>query len=194
MRKKRKKLNTKLHERIKDKYHYCFYCGKHLEKEKRTVDHIEPISKDGKDIEENIVVACRRCNTNKSDYTLDEFIKLSLEGYFEPEAILKRQQARICSPILISIKDEVEFVKKTVNINDVSVSMNTVPPNENSLRARRNHYIKTGTFNKSSIAEEITLSNGHTTYRLRQGYINYLILKEFKEKTMELKVYIRPKE
>lgn len=194
MGKKRKKLNVKLHERIKNKYHYCFYCGEYLEKEKKTVDHIKPVSKGGKDTEENIAVACRRCNTNKSDYSLDEFIKLSLEGYFEPEAILERQQARICAPMLISIKDEVEFIKKTVNINDVSVSMNTVPPNEHSLRARRNHYIKTGAFNKTAIAEEITLSNGCTTYRLRQGYINYLILKEFKQKTMELKVYKRPKE
>ena len=191
---KRKKLNTKLHDKIKEKYHYCFYCGKYLEKNKRTVDHIEPVSKGGKDIEENIVVSCKRCNSNKSDYSLHEFIRLSLEGYFEPEAILKRQQERITSPMVTKIKDEVEFTTKIVNINDVSISVNTVPPNGYSVRARRKHYLETGVFKKTAIAEEVTLKNGRTIYRLRQGYINYLILKELQEKTMELKVYKQKKE
>jgi 5-methylcytosine-specific restriction endonuclease McrA len=52
----------------------CVYCGddnrKHL-----TLDHVIPQSKGGKDTWENLVTACKRCNGEKSDLTLEEFGK-----------------------------------------------------------------------------------------------------------------------
>ena len=179
----------KLYKRIKDKYYNCFYCGIDLERNKRTVDHLIPLAKGGLDIEENLVVSCKRCNRNKSDLTLDEFIELSLQGYFDPENVLKRNREKIHSPIVAKIKDEVEFVDKVVDIKDVSISSILLQPKVASIRLRRKHYLETGKFNKTAIAEEIILKNGKTVYRLRQGYINYLILKELKETTMELRVY-----
>lgn len=38
-----------------------------------TVDHVVPIKKNGTDDPENLVTACRRCNTLKRDMTLEEF-------------------------------------------------------------------------------------------------------------------------
>ena len=189
MSKKKCKLKRKLHKSVKDKYHNCFYCGIELDRNKRTVDHLEPLAKGGLDIEENLVVSCKRCNRNKSDLTLDEFIKLSLQGYFDPENVLKRRRERIHSPIVAKIKDKVEFVDKVVNINDVFISSFLLQPKLSSVRLRRNHYLKTGKFSKTAIAEEVILNNGKIAYILRQGYINYLILKELKETTMELKIY-----
>ncbi len=45
----------------------CAYCGS---PEATTVDHIVPKSAGGKDVEGNLVAACRRCNGLKSDKPL----------------------------------------------------------------------------------------------------------------------------
>lgn len=38
-----------------------------------SVDHLTPVSRGGTDEEENLVTACRRCNSLKKDRTLEEF-------------------------------------------------------------------------------------------------------------------------
>lgn len=49
----------------------CFYCQFHVERKEATRDHKIPKSKNGSDDEGNIVLACRRCNTEKADSLLD---------------------------------------------------------------------------------------------------------------------------
>lgn len=50
--------------------HYtCAYCGA---KENLTIDHILPSSRGGKDIWENLVTACGKCNTLKGNRTPQE--------------------------------------------------------------------------------------------------------------------------
>lgn len=44
--------------------HRCAYC---YAARKLTMDHVQPLSKDGKHCEENIVPACRPCNSAKSN-------------------------------------------------------------------------------------------------------------------------------
>lgn len=50
----------------------CVYCGsnKHL-----TLDHVVPQSKGGRDSWDNLVTACRTCNAEKRDLTLEEYGK-----------------------------------------------------------------------------------------------------------------------
>lgn len=48
--------------------HKCAYCGKRAE----SIDHIHPISRGGKNNWMNVVAACKRCNTSKSDRHLSE--------------------------------------------------------------------------------------------------------------------------
>ena len=52
----------------------CVYCGCSLTKY-LTLDHVIPQSKGGKDTWDNLVTACRTCNSEKSDLTLEEFGK-----------------------------------------------------------------------------------------------------------------------
>ncbi|MEO9485002.1 MAG: HNH endonuclease [Ekhidna sp.] len=47
----------------------CQYCGTSKE---LTIDHIIPRSKGGKSTWTNLVTACQRCNSRKSDYSLDK--------------------------------------------------------------------------------------------------------------------------
>jgi 5-methylcytosine-specific restriction endonuclease McrA len=57
----------------------CQYCGSRAE----SIDHVVPRSRGGQHIWENVVAACRRCNTSKRDRYLHE---TSLELRRSPEA------------------------------------------------------------------------------------------------------------
>jgi 5-methylcytosine-specific restriction endonuclease McrA len=48
--------------------HRCQYCGNQAE----NIDHVRPKSRGGKHIWENVVAACRRCNSLKEDRLLEE--------------------------------------------------------------------------------------------------------------------------
>jgi len=46
--------------------HRCYYCGKKLKR--LTMDHVVPLSKGGKHTKENIVPACKSCNSRKYNH------------------------------------------------------------------------------------------------------------------------------
>ncbi len=48
--------------------HRCQYCGDRAD----SIDHIVPKSKGGKHVWENVVAACKSCNSKKQDYMLKE--------------------------------------------------------------------------------------------------------------------------
>ena len=48
----------------------CQYCG--ISTRKLTIDHIQPRSRNGKHVWENVVSACRTCNHNKAEKTPGE--------------------------------------------------------------------------------------------------------------------------
>ena len=50
----------------------CQYCGKHLEGEELTIDHVYPKSRFGPDIWENLVTCCKECNQKKANKTPKE--------------------------------------------------------------------------------------------------------------------------
>lgn len=47
----------------------CQYCGKHCSNKECTIDHVIPISKQGPESWDNVVVACRECNQKKANRT-----------------------------------------------------------------------------------------------------------------------------
>ena len=47
----------------------CHYCGKKVDRENLTMDHVVPLSRGGKSSKGNIVPACKECN-NKKKYLL----------------------------------------------------------------------------------------------------------------------------
>lgn len=52
----------------------CVYCGC-INKKTLTLDHVFPTSKGGQNTFENVVTACRKCNGEKADLTLEEYGK-----------------------------------------------------------------------------------------------------------------------
>ncbi len=92
--------------------HMCAYCGKVYSGSKLTRDHVQPQSKNGPDIWENVVSACTRCNQRKADRLLGdpmiEDMKLLYVPYapsFHEHLILENRN------ILI---DQMEFLLKGV--------------------------------------------------------------------------------
>jgi 5-methylcytosine-specific restriction endonuclease McrA len=47
----------------------CMYCGKEFGRHSLTRDHVQPISKGGRDTWENVVSACFHCNSRKGGRT-----------------------------------------------------------------------------------------------------------------------------
>jgi len=52
----------------------CVYCGVHDTK-LLTIDHVIPQSKGGENTWDNLVAACKKCNSEKADLSLAEFGK-----------------------------------------------------------------------------------------------------------------------
>lgn len=48
---------------------FCHYCQKQFKKEELTMDHRVPVSRGGRSVKSNVVVACKSCNTNKKAQT-----------------------------------------------------------------------------------------------------------------------------
>jgi len=66
------KLNDKIREVLKEKMgDLCFYCG---EKSPKTLDHLLPLSKGGDNDDENLVLCCRSCNSQKKNKTALEYM------------------------------------------------------------------------------------------------------------------------
>ena len=52
--------------------HLCLYCGGQFVPSQLSRDHVQPLSRGGGDVWQNVVTACRRCNHRKGNQTPDE--------------------------------------------------------------------------------------------------------------------------
>lgn len=52
----------------------CVYCGEE-DKKLFTIDHVIPKAKGGQNTWDNLVTACKKCNSDKADLTLEEYGK-----------------------------------------------------------------------------------------------------------------------
>ncbi len=59
---------------ICDRDKVCIYCGS---AEDLTIDHLTPLARGGPHQQDNLAVACRRCNSRKSTKTYEEFKEAS---------------------------------------------------------------------------------------------------------------------
>lgn len=52
---------------------HCAYCGKKIEYDDMTIDHIAPLSKGGSNDLANTIPSCQLCNNQKADRSIEEF-------------------------------------------------------------------------------------------------------------------------
>lgn len=70
---------------VYDRHESCIYCQTHLEHNEKTIDHVVPLAGGGSNFAQNLVVACRSCNSSKCDADPTEWCTTRL-GHV-PEAI-----------------------------------------------------------------------------------------------------------
>ncbi len=58
----------------------CHYCGRRFKPSELTMDHVVPLSRGGRSVRENLVPACKECNTNKK-YLLPSEWEEYLQGF-----------------------------------------------------------------------------------------------------------------
>lgn len=59
---------------LKRNDYHCFYCGEPISSKHWHLDHVTPLSKNGLNISENIVCACKSCNLMKGSIDLSTFL------------------------------------------------------------------------------------------------------------------------
>ncbi len=92
----------------------CMYCGKEFPVHQLTFDHIIPRSKGGRNMWTNAATSCRRCNTHKSNKTLEESGLVLLAIPYEPnyaESLILRNRA-ILADQMAFLKARVPNVRK----------------------------------------------------------------------------------
>ena len=73
---KRQQLSYVKRLRTFNKYHgCCHYCGKKLNVDNFHVDHMNPLSRGGTNDENNLALACPKCNESKGNLTEHEYLE-----------------------------------------------------------------------------------------------------------------------
>jgi 5-methylcytosine-specific restriction endonuclease McrA len=88
--------------RIRDNSQCC-YCGKYVPKKQRTLDHVHPQGRGGTDTPDNLVLACKSCNSAKGMKTLKQFtdymVHTGMASYQSALNVHKRVYKRTSTPV-----------------------------------------------------------------------------------------------
>ncbi len=91
----------------------CLYCGHHFPDSALTRDHVQPTSRGGRDVWDNVVAACKRCNHLKGNRLLPEcgldLLALPYTPNFS-EYLALTNTGRI-------LGDQMDFLKKSFGAN-----------------------------------------------------------------------------
>lgn len=161
-----KRMKT-IKDNLKDKYKTCFFCGEFIDREYRTIDHFTSLSKGGKDSEENMVVSCTKCNCEKADLDVTEYIELKLKG-FDFEARAEKNKRKKGFGYKGAIYEEDVVLMKDLIFKPMS------EPNREKVDKRKQFYIENHEFKKPTYVKKTRRGR----YLILQGFINYLIMKE----------------
>jgi hypothetical protein len=111
---KRKSLSNKVRFEVfkRDKF-TCQYCGKKAPDVVLEVDHIEPVSKGGKNEIINLITSCWTCNSGKSDIKLDDNTAIEKQ----------RKQLEILEEKREQMKMMIEWKKGLENFNSEAIEL-----------------------------------------------------------------------
>lgn len=101
--------NKSLFERDRN---ICAYCGNHFRPKELTRDHVLATSRGGKDVWDNVVAACKPCNSRKGSHLVSEIGMELLYVPYTPnyyESLILQQKNILA--------DQMEFLLKGVHKN-----------------------------------------------------------------------------
>lgn len=94
-------------------HNICGYCGKEHKNENLTRDHVVPVSKGGKNVWENVVTACARCNKSKDNRSPEEW---GTELIYVPYAPCRNEWLILQNRRIIS--DQMTFLQGLIKNTD----------------------------------------------------------------------------
>ena len=97
---------------IEEENRTCYICKAVIDVEKATIDHIIPKFKGGTDYRYNLACSCLRCNEDKKNFTLRQYIR-HIENNIEK---YKYIDLKYLKKQLIERRSEYEKAKKEENI------------------------------------------------------------------------------
>jgi 5-methylcytosine-specific restriction endonuclease McrA len=105
------KLSKKIIDEVKKRFWgRCGYCGR---REKLVIDHILPIARGGTSEVDNLMPACRSCNSFKTVFTLEEFRKqLTMQVERARKYSLNFRLAERFSQIIVNERPVVFYFEK----------------------------------------------------------------------------------
>jgi len=90
-------------------HNICGYCGNEFKNEDLTRDHVHPTSKGGKNVWENVVTACARCNKRKDNKRPEE---IGMELIYLPYNPCRNEWLLLHNRKIIS--DQMDFLKERI--------------------------------------------------------------------------------
>lgn len=91
----------------------CFYC----QSDATTIDHMIPVSRGGSDDLVNLVGACERCNHEKGDMSIDEYI-IFLSEYGSGKCNREKNRAR--NSAIVRLNRSVQ-TDRSANLNPIVI-------------------------------------------------------------------------
>lgn len=165
-------------DKIKDTYCTCFFCGEYIYREYRTIDHLISLAKGGLDEEDNMVVSCHQCNSEKADLDVDEYVKLKLEG-FDFKARAEENKRKRGFGYEGAIYEELILPMYMI------ISRPRTSPNPENIEKRKELYLSTGKFQKPTYVKK-----RGKRYIILQGFINYKILQSLGATSMPVTLVV----
>lgn len=143
----------------------CYYCKKIITKEKITIDHVYPKNFGGVDITNNFKFACKKCNSEKSDFNNEEYaiyreLPKKQRRKFRKTTMRKKEQIR--KKVGYDLPEQWVVMK---NVSDIKVrnAVRCLGKTYNNIQKQYEQY---GTFMKPIITDmDLNLIDGYNTYR-----------------------------
>jgi len=132
----------------------CYYCGRQIENPSQiTLDHIHPVSLGGPTIPQNLVPACRKCNSRKENMTPQQF-----QAY---KNLVDEQQRKIFLQEYLNVKlFQERWVHilpedwiSEITISDLLVLMDLNDTNTRKYKRTKEYYMRCKQFPKPIIID-----------------------------------------
>lgn len=155
---------------LKNKTKICVYCGEYIERKDRTVDHVIALVNGGEDVPENLTMACIKCNREKDNLYLEEYLELKKQGFDFSRRLKEKEKVMIARAKKLWKKDDVVLEHANIPIEQI-YSYPLSLPNPINVVKRTSYYIDNKTFTKPTYVIELSKDR----YGIIDGYINYYV-------------------
>lgn len=150
----------------------CYYCGKKLSNEEKSVDHKIPLIRGGKTVIENLAITCKECNVDKNCLTDKEYLHYrATNDWYYKKAILYTFSFNSIIKGYIVKKDDGKLDNTTyLDIDNIIVRGKVSEPKKVKVQRKIRYYNKHGYFDK-----QITVDSNNN---IIDGYISYMLYRK----------------